>query len=370
MKIIINVILVFCFIFLSCTVPESEHIERTLYDPDLHGWKTASWTPFGVGARINGFAYGNVNGRDTYIAVSGNGIIGWSYNGDFWHKAAELPIHFNAVAFGNGVFVAVGNAGRYAWSFDGKHWNVNENLITGYGSENINGIAWGQDNFVVVGGNSNIAVTTSITSDGLGWDSRRPSANATTDPWNDVAFDSIGGRFYIVGNNGRRGWNGNVATSSVWNIQTGGEHVGNSNITKVTVGRRGATSSGSETIGIGILFSNNRVAIVLHPDFNFGYYIDADLAPLQFIARLDQWGNPVFEDHVLFDITWGGGYFLVSGNASLIGHWNSANPSNFSGRFWSSMIFQEFDRWPTTSIEALNGRFFVGNEGGKIGYSK
>jgi hypothetical protein len=41
-----------------------------------------------------------------------------------------------------------------------------------------------------------------------------------------------------------------------------------------------------------------------------------------------------------------------------------------SERYWRASTFPEFFYWEISVIKACNGRFFAGNVGGKIAYSK
>jgi len=363
---------VICYL-LSCTIPESPEIKQNIpYDPDLHSWKTASWTPFRDTDRITGFAYGNINGKDRYVAVAGTGIIGWSDNGDHWFPANlkdqnDNPIvlwNLNAVVFGDGLFVAVGNGGRYIWSNNGIDWEItteiitiNENQIitpvpmTGFGTENIFGIAYGRithttSYFVAVGGNANI----SYSSNGKDWAGCKDDAFGTSQ-LNDITYSSQHVRFYIVGNDGKRGYSGSPSSGN-WNYRGPEAPFHTNHIRKVAAGNY------RNHIGIGIVFNEwggKRTAISTNENF---IYFDADL------------DDVLLQNNEINDITWGGSHFVVGGSTSMIGHWNSSEPSLFSSRIWRALPFHEFDRWAITSVEALNGRFFIGNSGGKIGYSK
>ena len=360
----------FCLIALlsACVLPESgiQEAARKPFDPDLFAWKTASWTPFTVSDSITGFAYGRINGKDRYVAAASTGVIGWSNDGDIWQRAVKAPddpsapspdpfnASFNAVAFGGGVFVAVGNGGKIARSTDGINWTAagHSGGITGFGTENIMGIAWGKGVFVAVGGNANIAYS----SNGIDWTGCRDAAFGTSQ-LNDIAFDSYreNGRFYIVGNDGKRGWSDDL-TSGNWhllelpNMDT--PPFGKNHIRKVNVGYRGAG------IGIGIVFNEwggKRTAI--SSDAAFGG-IDADL------------DAGLFGDNTINGIAWGGGYFAAAGSSAIIGWWPSAEPSNDVQRYWRALCFTEFQWWEITALAAMKDRFFVGGIGGKIGYSK
>jgi len=374
MKVAVVVSLALCLLFGACTPPASDGSlsegSRVPFDPDLYGWKTASWTPFTVADSISGFAYGTPQGNDRYVAVSKTGVIGWSSDGDIWHKAltlipvtnpptdpADVPdpfnASFNAVAWGSGIFVAVGNKGKIAWSEDGINWTAGL-MGSSFGTEDVAGIAWGKGIFVAVGGNANIAYS----SNGRSWKGCRDSSFGSS-RLNDVAFDNTGSRFYIVGNDGKRGWaddlesengQGNWNLIELPNMETG--PFGKNHIRKVTVGRYG------NDIGIGIVYNEwggKRIAIATNEDFG---NIDADLH------------SDLFGDNNINGIAYGGGYFVAAGTAAMIGWWPGAEPSNESQRHWRALSFTEFRWWEISAVAALKDRFFVGGVGGKIGYSK
>ena len=359
-------LILLCAIFISCSEPRFDDSDRQMYDPDLNAWRTASWAPFTPSDSITSFAYGYTadmtpgNGR--YVAVSSSGIIAWSNDGDIWYRAQAaddsgdnpFEVHFNAVTWGNGRFVATANEGKVSWSQDGIQWNAEGHSggIDGFGTENILGIAWGRGIFVAVGANSNIAYS----ADGITWTSCR-DASFGGSQLNDIAFDSEGGRFYIVGNDGKRGYNSDPASSSDWNLLELESPItrpfGRNHIRKVTVGRYGSG------IGIGIVYNEwggKRIAIARNADFgNFG--------------PLDEEINAIlFNNNNINGIAWGGGNFVAAGTGAMIGFW----PNDISGsgeHFWRALTFMEFKSWEITALAACNGRFFVGNVGGKIGYS-
>ena len=345
-----------CFA-VSCALPESGQEQRQSYDPNLGGWRTASWSPFTVEDTVNAFAFGN----DRYVAVSGTGVIGWSADGDIWHRAninPDFKAGLNGVAYGDGMFVAVGNGGIFAWSENGEDWTGSEAVMSGFGTEDICGITWGAGYFVVVGDNSNI----SVSANGINWKGCRDQ-NFNGVRLNDIAFDSENGNFYVVGNGGRRGWTdagslanwfraGNPATDNYgWNPRGGPQDppfYNSDDLTSVAAGRY------RDGPGIGVV-SGSRIAIATLADFS-GF--DADLEA--FLLNNNQMNR----------IAWGGGYFVVAGTSAMIGHWHSADPSNNGARVWMAYSFSDFKKWEISALEACNGRFFIGNVGGKIGYSK
>jgi hypothetical protein len=380
MKTVVGILFILCcLIFSACPPPEgtlSPEETRVPFDPDLYGWKTASWTPFTVADSITGFAYGTPGGRDRYVAVASTGVIGWSNDGDIWHRAVKKPdpddvvtsdpfsgTSFNAAVWGSGpaggIFVAVANDGKVALSEDGISWTAvgYNDGIAGFGSEHIKGIAYGNGIFVAVGGNANI----SYSSDGKIWTGCRDSAFGSSQ-LNDIAFDNEGGRFYIVGDDGKRGWA--EPGSNSWHCIEPAAYPSSppypdnytpsytNNIRKVAVGHYG------DRIGIGIVFDEwggKRTAISTNVDFGG---IDGDLH------------SDLFFDNSINGIAYGGGNFVAAGSAAMIGWWPVAEPGNNSQRYWRALSFTEFQWWEISALAAMKNRFYAGGVGGKIGYSK
>jgi hypothetical protein len=349
----------------SCKNPEYDASGEQSYDPDLTGWKTASWAPFLMDDKITGFAYGE--GR--YVVISQNegaiseiGKIAWSNDGDIWKKAnipQELSYTaFKAVCYGEtasgGRFVVVGDNGCYAWSSNGENWIIASPVeMNGFGANGINGIAFGAGLFVAVGNNKRI----SYSPDGISW-TASDTMSFPTVSLNDVTYDSYNGCFYVVGNGGNRGWTENPAA---WNYRAPEAPIGSENIIKVTAGRYAGET------GIGILYgSPARFAVAINPGFNFNSDLDRDIeqflfADYNYAMNGIAWGSPSGD---------GNGNFVVAGACAMIGYWPSAEPSKTGDRFFRAISFPDFKKWEISALEACNGRFFIGNVDGKIGYSK
>jgi len=336
---------VLCYLFIvlfSCEMPRSGLSESAHYDPDLNAWRTASWSPFTVNDSITDFTFAN----GLYIAVSSTGVIAWSDNGDIWHRAKinsnpNITVKgFNAVCFGNKMFAAAGDGGIFAWSPDGKEWDSGQ--MPGFDTnENINGIAYGANTFAAVGDNAKVCTS----SNGYQWSGGK-NASFYDIRLNDVAFDSVSGRFYAVGDFGNRGWT--TTPSGAWNHKAPENPVGTSHITKVTIGRYGSGT------GIGIVY-DRKPAIATNADFS-GFDADVDTF--------------LFNGNAVNGIAWGGDFFVSAGTSAMIGYWPSGEPSRDVERYWRALTFPEFSRWEITALKACNGRFFAGSIGGKIGYSK
>jgi hypothetical protein len=346
----------------GCVQPGGIREVRTNYDPDLYGWKTASWSPFTVNDSITGFAWGDVEGG-VYVAVSRTGSIAYSEDGDIWRRALAvanpgmtpsipLVVAYNAVAYGGGTFIAAGEQGRAAFSNDGVNWE--ECSVSGFGAEPIKGIAYGEIDgtgyFAAVGGNGNISVSRD---GGLTW-AGGSAADFGGIQLNDIAFGN--GRFYVAGNEGRRGWSNTPLDLNSWHHKGPMYPFYTNNINRVIVGVYG------DGPGIGITFNEwggRRLAIDTKGDFgDMDTDWDADI------------NAGLFGDNTINGIAWGGGVFAAAGTGAMIGYWPGADPGNASERYWRALTFPEFQYWEISVITACNGRFFAGNVGGKIAYSK
>jgi hypothetical protein len=343
---------------------DEESAGRTPFDPDLYGWKTASWFPFTQDDPISAFAYGICGGEDRYVAVSTSGIIAWSNDGDIWNRALQSPpadpdipepdpfdSPFYAAVFGKGIFIAAGANGKVALSADGIYWRSGpRHGIAGFGSTAIRGLAFGNDTFVAVGDNANI----SCSADGRAWTGGTvPSFGGQI--LNAVAFGN--GRFYAAGQGGCHGWSENPADPSAWHSKSTAYPPFHANdIRALAVGRYGE--------GTGIIVAYNewdgkRLAIANNADFG---------------NNAGDWDDDIdagfFGNNGITSVAWANGNFIAAGQAAMIGYWPSGEPSNESQRYWRALSFPEFQWWEISAAAACKDRFFIGGLGGKIGYSK
>jgi hypothetical protein len=318
-----------------------------------------------------------------YVAVASNGVIAWSRNGDMWERARKVPdpeeesplaepfsledggfANFNAAAFGGGVFIAVADGGHIAYSYDGMYWTGVHN-VSGFGTENINGIAYGKTAggygcFVAVGNNGN--VSSALPSSPESWAGGSVSGFSAL---KDLAFGN--GKFYAAGDDGWMGWavpNPGAANGWDWHprkwtfsAQTG---TFTPYVRKIAFGEYGRGMP-----GIGITFNEwggKRVAVCKVSAFESGdsNAWDSDIDTGFFGSNVTGIGwSP-----------WNGGVWLAAGTSAMIGYWPSLNPSDTAERYWRALSFHEFRWWEITALAVLNGRYFVGNIGGKIGYSR
>ena len=409
---------VLCYLFFACSMPESS-VTAPSYDPDLFEWKVASMAPFSVNETVNDFAYGKIRDNDCYVALSSFGGIAWSENGDIWHRCSRriecerviqavhcgeilfiglqdtsytcsvpdekgnlvtlpknAPGAFNAVTFGNGVFAAVGNIGYIARSENGKEWTIDQRII---GSNiEMRGIAFGGGTFVSVGNIANKGVIF-YSEDGVLWD--RGYENSVVDTrLNSVAYEESAGVFYVVGN--YLIW-GEFSIPPYWSPL--GPNIITTEARKIT-----ASSSGPPTLGI-ILdrdLGNDqwfRRPIAIQREEAYITWdrncTDPDCSVTYCFRRVfwkpELFRNPRNNGNInINDIAFGGGYFVAVADAAMIGHLSGNLSGNVTAlyqggdRFWNALHIPEFMETNFTAIEALNGRFFIGNNTGKIGYSK
>ncbi|MCL2094110.1 MAG: hypothetical protein FWH12_07945 [Treponema sp.] len=190
---------------------------------------------------IRGIAYGG--GR--FVAVSDGGRMAYSENGTSWTGIPSEEARFSAaniqgIAYGSNKFVAVGAGGRMAYSTDGTSWTVIERGTgTGpnpptpgdsqFGTNQINGIAYGNGRFVAVGASGRMAYS----SDGINWTGiaggTGTGASPTVPGASGFGENSIygvaygGGRFVAGGQNGRMAY----STDGInWTGIAGGEGTG------------------------------------------------------------------------------------------------------------------------------------------------
>jgi hypothetical protein len=378
----------FALLFLSlisCKQPEGGAGEEAEpYNPDIMGWRTASWSPFTVADSIKGFAWGN----GTYVAVGLHGIIAYSSDGDIWERARKAPdpvpavpapepfkladggdANFNAVDFGGGLFVAVAEGGHIAWSYDGVSWTGHE--ISDLRGQNINGIAYGTAAngagcFVAVGNDGHIFAA--LSSNPGTWAGGKVAGFSAL---KDIVFG--GGKFYTAGDDGWMGWAALHPSVSSTNFAANGWdwHSQKWTFSAQTgtfapyVKRIAFGEYGRGVPGLGIVFNEwggKRIAVCAASRFesadSTGWDSDIDAG---------------FFDKEVNDIAWSPwdeGTWMVAGTSAMIGYWPGSAPSDQTGRYWRALSFAEFRWWEITALAALNGGYFAGGIGGKIGYRK
>ena len=135
-------------------------------------------------------------------------ISGYTFTG----RQATTNKGINQIAYnGTNLYVAVGDAGGLYTSPDGQTWT---SRTSGFGSNNIFGIAYGANIWVAVGQNGTI----STSSDGVTWTTR--TSNVSTNVLNAVHFANS---LFVAVGNGANGGTGGITTSSngtTWTKQT------------------------------------------------------------------------------------------------------------------------------------------------------
>ena len=130
-----------------------------------------TWSFYDIPTRVfSGVAYGN----GKYVAV-GNSFMS-STNGVNWTISSQTPSNgLNGIAYGMNRFVAVGDNETIYTSTDGDTWTQRSLGAAGGQGFNLKGVAYGDGNFIVVGGAFH-QVKIYVSSDGINWSSPYGSA--------------------------------------------------------------------------------------------------------------------------------------------------------------------------------------------------
>ena len=195
---------------------DTEYWVRTRYnsndpaaDPsdwsDANKFKTAGGTGgpgwFSGTVPAGFFGRSSAYGKGKYVAINSfpqtyNEISLHSDDGIDWINdgvnANNMPLNtlYTACAFGQNNFVAVGGNTNAGYSSDGINWTA-----TSISAGNWNDVIYADGKFVAIGTN----VSAVSTDDGLTWSSAG-STGLDTIPWNSVAYGN--GRYLAVSNNG------------------------------------------------------------------------------------------------------------------------------------------------------------------------
>ena len=158
------------------------------------------------GRSISGWSqlWGVAWGNNRFVAFGNTGIA-WSGNGSTWNTVTVPVITPKCIAWGNGKFIAGADASYdTVYSDDGESWTKVNGMSYGYP---IYAIAWGNDRFVAVGGDtfqhwSHIYYS----HDGINWtlDTSNPFNTDGTSGLMGIAYGGPPGKekFVAVGSNG------------------------------------------------------------------------------------------------------------------------------------------------------------------------
>lgn len=151
--------------------------------------------------QTTGLAYKNIvpsqTGNNGKFLTTDGTNTSWAYstgNGYAWTQRISSPTGNQIWGFatnGTNLYVAVGAAGTLYSSTDGKTWT---SRTSGFGSNDIRDVAYGNGIFVAVGANGTITSST----DGTTWTAR--TANMSTNPIYQVVYANS--YFVAVGNGG------------------------------------------------------------------------------------------------------------------------------------------------------------------------
>lgn len=147
----------------------------TATSPDGATWTISSQlgsTSYGtsaVNALVYLSSYGFVcAGGSSNAAVSSDGVT-WTYRGGL-QTAWNSSITALCGATDGSIYCFGGTSGRIATTSDSVTWTNRTGLSsTAWGTSNVNGMAYGNGRFVVVGGNSGSFPITAYSSDGINW---------------------------------------------------------------------------------------------------------------------------------------------------------------------------------------------------------
>jgi hypothetical protein len=158
-----------------------------------------TWTlrnPVPPNVALVSIAYGN----DRFVAVGDGGTVLASSNALDWSvRRSGTTNRLSGVAYGDGQFVAVGEVGTILTSADGETWTPRLSGTTNY----FSGIAYGNGQFVAVGWTYDMVsggpLDTILSSvDGVDWVPRESTLDVTTfDVLNGVTYGN--GQFVAVG---------------------------------------------------------------------------------------------------------------------------------------------------------------------------
>jgi hypothetical protein len=126
-----------------------------------------------------------------FLATDGTGNIYYSDDGITWNIIPDTPDDMNDVAFNENVLVAVGKDGQIYTLVNGN-WVEQDSGVT----EDLNSVSWGDGNFVVVGANQTII----ISSNGINWsDPSLVQSGGGNQNWDFYSVAWGEGKFVAVG---------------------------------------------------------------------------------------------------------------------------------------------------------------------------
>ena len=160
MKNRLNILIIFAFIFSSCSdfSGNEDAVEASLKPAPV----TKTTTPPSTTTKydLKAITFGN----NTFVAVGESGVVRTSSdNGATWDKGTPgKNIQLNEIAYGNSTFVAVGQSGTHLLSSDnGATWDNG----TWSDSDSVTGVAFGNNTFIGVSS----TYLTKSTDNGANW---------------------------------------------------------------------------------------------------------------------------------------------------------------------------------------------------------
>ena len=194
------------------------------------------------------------------VVAQGDGPVNWVAVADStFGSAPNDSSRVNGVAFGNNTWVAVGGAGKIAYSSDGRSWTaIPPGTGAGqstFGTTNIIDVAFANNLFFAVGRDR-----MATSPDGRTWTA---VATPPTGTWNSIAFG--GGRWVVVGNAGRTAYSTDGRT---WTAVDASGAIANNNIVAVAFGNNRFVIAGNS--GGALAYSSNGAAWTAVPTANVG----------------------------------------------------------------------------------------------------
>ena len=178
-----------------------------------------------IGANIS--CYGIAYGATKYAAITYNGDVYTSADGDNWSKSASLGESLNQITFANSLFVVCGENGYIATSTDAITWTKRTTGTT----NTLVDVQYLQNVFYAVGQNRTILSS----SNGTTWSAVTVSSGTATDFLTQIVYG--GGKYIIMANSstgqGPMTYQSTTAAGNSWSAIGGFGVFGNTHLNKI-----------------------------------------------------------------------------------------------------------------------------------------
>ena len=321
-------------------------------------WTAVSNSTFDSNYIISGIAYGGGKWVAGSYKTSGGRKIAYSTDGTSWTESYSSGGQIYAIAYGNNKFVAVGSNGNMATSTDGATWTDVENTSTlwnhysvsanKYTTTSIYAIAYGNGKFVAGGTDGAMATST----DGTNWTAVSNSTFNSNDAYGTaniygIAYGSAGnagGTFVAVGTSGK------MATSSdgvTWTaVSTSTFSV--TNINAIAYGSAG--NAGGKFVAVG----------------NYGRMATStNGASWTSVSSTNSTFGSASNQSNIYGIAYGNGMFVAGGEYGKMAY-------STDGATWTAVSVSTFPNNYSGDINAIvygNNKFVAVGSGGKMAYA-